>query len=98
MDVMGVFLMGMIDKIEDLVFASRTLASVEIVKDKIVILKMRCDIEHLSDQECRMRNSNGVCYKIVGEGLQVKEYGDTYVKVEGVRITSFSIEGDEEDE
>jgi len=90
--------MGMLDKIEDLVFASRTLTSIEIVRDRLVILKMRCDIEYLSEMECRVRNVNGVCYKILGENLQVKEYGDTYIKIEGKKITSFLIEeGENED-
>ena len=85
--------MSVIDKIEDLVFQSRALASVEIVKDRIVIVKMRCVIEKLTDDECYLTGSHGMRYKILGNCLQVKEYGDTYVKVEGRRITSFLIDG-----
>jgi len=85
--------MGVIDKIEDLVFQARALASVEIIKNRMVILKMRCDIEYLSEDACKLRCGQGVSYKIVGENLQVKEYGDNYVKVEGSRVTGFLIEG-----
>ena len=90
---MGVLKMGVIDKIEDLVFTSKVLASVEIVKNKIVLVKMRCSIAHLSENECQLIVARGVLYKILGEGLQVKEYGDTYVKIEGRKITGFLIEG-----
>jgi len=89
---MGVFFMGVMDKIEDLVFQSKALASVEILKDRIVVVKMRCVIELLSDNECHLRGSHGTRYKILGDDLQVKEYGDTYVKVVGKRITSFLID------
>jgi len=83
--------MGVMDKIEDLVFQSKALASVEIVKNRIVVVKMRCEIESLNDDECQLLSSKGTRYKILGEDLQVKEYGDTYVKVVGKRITSFLI-------
>ena len=85
--------MSVIDKIENLIFQRGALASVEIVKDRIVILKMRCMIDHLSDRECHLLSAHGTMYKILGEQLQIKEYGDTYVKVEGARITSFLIGG-----
>jgi len=84
--------MGMIDKIEDLVFGARMLASVEIVRDRIVVIKTFCTIEHLADHECFLRTAQGTLYKIYGTGLQIKEYGDTYVKVEGLRVTHFAIE------
>ena len=90
--------MGLMDKIEDLVFQSRALASVEILKNRIVIVKMRCVIEHLSDDECHLLSVGGTRYKILGDALQVKEYGDTYVKVVGKRITSFLIDGGGTDE
>ena len=85
--------MKVMNKIEDLVFQSRALASIEIVKDKIVVVKMRCIIEHLSDNECYLLSAHGTKYKILGDFLQVKEYGDTYVKIEGRRITSVVIDG-----
>ena len=85
--------MGVMDKIEDLVFQSKALASVEIVKDRIVVVKMHCVIENLSDDECHLLSNRGTRYKILGKDLQVKEYGDTYVKVEGKCITSFLIDG-----
>jgi len=94
----GGFFMGVIDKIEDLVFQSKALASVEIVKDRIVVAKMRCVIEYLSDNECHLLSAHGKRYKILGDALQVKEYGDTYVKVEGKHIASFLIERGEADE
>ena len=90
--------MGVIDKIEDLIFQSKALASVEIVKNRIVVVKMRCVIDHLSDDECHLLTAGGVRYKILGDALQVKEYGDTYVKVVGSRITSFLIDGGKADE
>jgi len=89
----GGFFMKVMDKIEDLVFQSKALASIEIVKDRIVVAKIRCEIEYLSDEECHLLSASGVRYKILGDCLQVKEYGDTYVKVEGRRITSFLIGG-----
>jgi len=94
----GGFFMGVIDKIEDLVFQSKALSSIEIVRDRIIVAKMRCVIEHLSDNECHLLSASGTRYKILGDCLQVKEYGDTYVKVEGVRITSFLIDGGATDE
>ena len=90
---MGVFLMGVMDKIEDLVFQGGTLGSVEIVKNRIVLIKMRCVIDLLSDNECHLLSAGGIKYRIVGDNLQVKEYGDSYVKVVGKRITSFFIDG-----
>lgn len=90
--------MSVMDKIEDLVFQSRALGSVEIVKDRIVLIKMCCMIKLLTDDECHLLGTHGVCYKILGDCLQIKEYGDTYVKIEGNRITSFLIDwgaGDE---
>ena len=90
----GGILMGVIGKIEDLVFQSRTLSSVEILKDKQVIVKMRCVIEKLSPTECCLLSASGVRYKIYGTQLQVKEYGDTYVKVVGDTVRNFMIEGD----
>jgi len=59
---------------------------------------MRCVIEYLSDNECHLLSTQGIRYKILGDCLQVKEYGDTYVKVEGERITSFLIDGGLTDE
>ena len=94
----GGFFMGVIDKIEDLVFQSKALSNIEIVRDRIIVAKMRCVIEHLSDNECHLLSASGARYKILGDCLQVKEYGDTYVKVEGVRITSFLIDGGATDE
>ena len=88
--------MGIMDKIEDLVFQSKALASVEIVKNRIIIVKMRCVLERLSDDECYLLCAGGIRYKILGDALQVKEYGDTYVKVVGKRITSFLIDGGRE--
>lgn len=90
---MGVLKMGVIDKIEDLVFTSKVLASVEIVKNKMVLFKMRCVIIHLSDSVCLLEVAHGIRYKILGDMLQIKEYGDTYVKIEGRRITGLFIEG-----
>ena len=84
--------MGLINKIEDLVFGSQTLASVEIVRNRIIIIKAFCHIEHLNDHECFLRTAGGTKYQIYGTALQIKEYGDTYVKVEGQRVTSFLIE------
>lgn len=84
--------MGVIDKIEDLVFGARSLASVEIVRDRIVLVKTFCNIEYLTDDKCFLRTAGGTLYKIYGVDLQVKEYGDTYVKVEGGQITSFFID------
>lgn len=86
--------MGVVDKIEDLVFQSRTLSSVEILKNKHVIVKMRCMIEKLGDTECCLLSASGVRYKIYGTNLQVKEYGDTYVKVTCDVVRNFMIEGD----
>jgi hypothetical protein len=85
--------MGVVDKIEDLVFQSRSFSSVEILRDKHVIVKMRCVIEKLSDTECCLLSASGVRYKIYGANLQVKEYGDTYVKVVGDAVKNFTIEG-----
>ena len=93
--------MGVIDKIEDLVFGARALASVEIVRNRIVLIKTFCNIEHLTDDECFLRTAGGTIYKIYGAGLQIKEYGDTYVKIEGLRVTNFFIDsrtGGEADE
>ena len=90
--MVGVF-MKVINKIEDLVFQGGALASIEIVKDRIIVMKMRCVIEYLTDCECHLLSTQGTKYKILGDGLQVREYGDTYVKVEGQRITSFLIDG-----
>jgi len=84
--------MSIIDKIEDLVFQSKALTSIEILKNRLIILKMRCDIEFLSETECHLHCSGGISYKIRGENLQIKEYGDTYVKVTGSRVTALSIE------
>ena len=85
--------MGVISKIEDLIFNSRALSSVEIVKDRMVVIKMRCEIKHLSDHECHLLGVHGVQYKIMGDDLQVKAYGDTYVKIESKRVTGFLIDG-----
>jgi len=85
--------MGVLDKIEDLIFQTKALASVEIVKNRIVIIKMRCVIERLSVDECHLLTSGGIRYKIQGDNLQVKEYGDTYVKIVGKQITGFLING-----
>jgi len=90
--------MGVMDKIEDLVFQGGTLGSVEIVKNRIVIIKMRCVIELLSDEECHFLSASNTRYKILGDKLQVKEYGDSYVKVVGKRISSFLINEGEADE
>lgn len=84
--------MALLDKIENLVFGAQALASVEIVRDRIVLVKTFCNIEHLTDEECFLRTAGGTLYKIYGMGLQVKEYGDTYVKVEGARVTNFFID------
>ena len=86
--------MGVVDKIEDLVFQSRFLSSVEILKDRHVVVKMRCVIEKLSETECWLLSASGTRYKIYGTHLQVKEYGDTYVKVVGDVVNSLVIEGD----
>ena len=90
--------MKVIDKIENLVFQGGALASIEIVKDRIIVVKMRCVIKRLSNDECYLLNSHGTRYKILGDHLQVKEYGDTYVKVEGKKITRFLIDGGEDGE
>jgi len=84
--------MALIDKIENLVFGAPALASVEIVRNRIVLVKTFCHIEHLTDDECFLRTVGGTLYKIYGAGLQIKEYGDTYVKVEGQRVTNFFID------
>jgi len=84
--------MGVLDKIENLVFGAQALANVEIVRDRIVLVKTFCTIEHLADDACFLRTAGGTLYKIYGSGLQVKEYGDTYVKVEGQRVTNFFID------
>ena len=86
--------MGVVGKIEDLVFQSKTLSSVEILKDRQVIVRKRCVIETLSESECCLLSAFGVRYKIYGTRLQVKEYGDTYVKIVGETIRHFMIEGD----
>ena len=90
--------MGVMDKIEDLVFQGGTLGSVEIVKNRIVLIKMRCVIDRLSDDECHLLSAGGIRYRIQGNNLQIKEYGDSYVKVVGKRIMSFLIDGGEADE
>ena len=87
--------MSVINKIENLVFQGGALASVEIVKDRIIVVKMGCVIERLSNDECYLLSSHGTKYKILGDDLQVREYGDTYIKVEGKRITGFLIDGGE---
>ncbi|MCL1990470.1 MAG: hypothetical protein FWG67_06215 [Defluviitaleaceae bacterium] len=84
--------MGILNKIEDLIFSSKTFASVEILKHRMVIVKMRCEIGYLSEHECHLLGTHDVRYKIMGHNLQVKEFGDTYVKIEGAAITGFLIE------
>jgi len=84
--------MGVVDKIEDLVFQSRALSSIEILKDKQVVVKVRCVIEKLSDTECCLLSAAGVRYRIFGTHLQVKEYGDTYVKIIGDRVRNVEID------
>ena len=89
--------MNVVDKIEDLVFESRALSSIEILKDRHVIVKLRCVIEKLSETECCLLSATGVRYRICGMNLQVKEYGDTYVKIVGDVITNVAIEGDQDE-
>ncbi|MCL2559966.1 MAG: hypothetical protein FWE07_05710 [Turicibacter sp.] len=89
--------MGVMDKIEDLVFQSRSLSSVEILKDKCVVVKMRCVIEKLTDTECCLLSASGVRYRIFGDRLKIKEYGDTYVKVSTLMLRNFAIEGDQDE-
>lgn len=89
--------MGVVDKIEDLVFQSRSLSSIEILKDKHVIIKMRCVIEALSDTACCLLSASGVRYKIYGNNLKVREYGDTYVRVSCDVVKSLMIEGDDDE-
>jgi hypothetical protein len=84
--------MGVVNKLEELVFHSRALASIEIIKDREFLFKMPCEIKVLGDTECQLVNGQGTVYRLMGQGLQVKEYGDTYVKVVGDNITSFAIE------
>lgn len=98
MESIGGFKMGVVNKIEDLIFRSKSLASIEIIKNKIVLIKMRCEIDHLSDKECHLIASKNIKYKILGENLQIKEYGDTYIKIEAKQIKSFSIQGGEASE
>jgi len=86
--------MKVLEKIEDLIFDSRVMSSVEIIKDQCVVIKARCVIEYLADDMCLLTTPAGVRYKILGTRLQVKEYGDTYVKVIGKKISGFLIEGD----
>jgi len=83
---------GVIDRIEKLVFQPSIFASVEIVKNRIILVKMRCVIKRLTLNECHLLTDHGTLYKISGEALQIKEYGDAYVKVAGEKITSFFIE------
>ena len=90
--------MGVMEKIEDLVFQAKSLSSIEIVKDKIMLFKMRCSIAYLTETECHLRTSSGTLYKISGNNLQIKEFGDNYVKVEGGSIHNFVIEGGAKDE
>jgi len=90
--------MGIIDKIEDLVFESKAFAAVEIIKNRTVILKMRCEILTLTKTKCTFATSSGVVYNIIGSGLEVKEYGDTFVVVGAKNITGVTIEGGECDE
>lgn len=90
--------MAIIEKIEDLIFQSKVMSHVEIIKNKMVIIKMRCTLIHLSDDCCQLRVSDGTCYKIMGNQLQVKEYGDTYAKIVGSVITGVLIEGGTTDE
>jgi len=85
--------MKLLEKIEDLIFDSRVMSSVEIIKDRYVIIKTKCVIQCLSDDLCVLTTPTGTCYKIAGCHLQVKEYGDTYVKIVGENITAFLIEG-----
>ena len=94
----GGFFMGVMDKIEDLVFQGGVTSSIELVRDRLIVAKMRCVIEYLSDDECHLLSASGTRYKILGHCLQIKEYGDTYVKVEGERITSLLIEEEAADE
>ena len=86
--------MKVLTKIEDLIFDSRVTSHVEIIKDRQVIIKARCVIEKLTDDTCTLLTPSYTRYKILGEHLQIKEYGDTYVKIVGRKIHGFLIEGD----
>ena len=83
--------MGVVDKIEGLVFGSGALARLEILKNRQVVVHMGCMIEKLSETLCCLRTSTGVVYRIFGTDLQVKEYGDTYVNVVGSLISKVEI-------
>jgi len=86
-------MMSLVNKIEDMVFGSRALTSVEILKDRLVVLNMRCIIDKLDDEEISLLTGTGVKYTIRGNKLQIREYGDTYVKVEGEIVTGILIDG-----
>lgn len=89
--------MKLLEKIEDLIFDSQVMSRIEIIKDRWVIVKAKCVIEYLADDMCLLRTPTGIQYKILGASLQVKEYGDLYVKVVGETINGFLIEGDRRD-
>jgi hypothetical protein len=86
--------MAIVDRIEDLVFQSKSFSSIEIVKDTQVIVRMRCIIEKLTDDSVQLLSAAGIRYQIHGKKLQVREYGDTYVKVIGNKVRNVEIVGD----
>ena len=90
--VLGVLFMRVFDKIENLVFEAQTVANVELVKDRIVVIKTSCEIKHLTDTSCYLLAKHKTLYKIFGSNLQVREYGENYIKLQGDTITSLVIE------
>ena len=86
--------MEIIQRVETMIF-EKTLQypSIQILKNKTVIIQAQCYVEVFTDTECVIHTSYGN-YKITGKNLSLNEYADFILRIQSDGILRVEIEGD----
>jgi hypothetical protein len=86
--------MEVLTKVESLIFRqSLSYPMVQVVKNRSVLINNRCVIKQFTDEDCILATPEGG-YRIEGRNLRVKEYGDSFIRIDSDGIKKLELIGD----
>lgn len=85
--------MEVLTKVETLIFNQKlNYPLLQLIKNKVVQINTACHIKEFNEDSCDIITAGGQ-YRITGSDLRVKEYGDSFMRIESSGIDKIEILG-----
>ena len=88
---MMVIEMEMVNRVEALIFnQGLNYPLVQIIKNETVLINSQCIVREFTDEICQISTPEGG-YHLTGINLRIKEYGDSFIRIESDGIAKIEI-------